>query len=427
MEVTAQTYTNLLSNIFSILFFFKFYSYNTDSKIRKHSILIFTFVYLISSFFSSETLCTFYILIIDFLFVCIVYHKHFKNKICFFIKYECAYLLSFSTIFLLHSALMGDFTIVVDSSIYVYYKGVICGSMVYIIYVLYLNTRKILSFSKQNKHYQYYFNIIMLVTLLILSYSTLYICKNELNNNFVLPFFFSAIYILVAVFLSIYDKFITLFEENAMSKIQEEKSRLEQQYSIQIEDNLKLLHSIRHDIKNHLILIDGYALKDECDKIHDYIQRIVKDFSSIYLIETPSDTVSSLLNAKYQECLSKNIHFKFEYEFEKIHIDDYYIITILGNLLDNSITAASKLIGNSGYITLSIFQVSSYLEITMKNNHSEKIRTVGCNFISTKNEETSFHGIGIKNVRMAIEKLNGQFDIHYTDDTFSVSIMIPNY
>lgn len=424
METISRIYLDFLSNIFSLLFLLKYFTYYTKINIKKSILPIFASVYFIYSLFPSDALNKIFVLLFDFLIVCIIYHDSFKKTLLFYIKFECIYLLTFVTIFFLHSFLMRDFITVVDSSIYEYYKSIICESIAYIIFFLHLNTIKMQSF---NRKYQYYFNGIMIITLLILSYTTLCICKNGINKNSILPLFFSAIYVLIAVYITIYDKFIALLGENALAKIQLEKSRLEQQYSYQLKEKLKLLHSIRHDIKNHLIIIDGYAINGNSIKIHNYIQNISNDFTTTYLIDTPSDTISSLLNAKYQECLSRNIDFKFIFDFTRVHIEDYYIITILGNLLDNSITAASKLPKNTGYITLSIFQVASYLEINIENNHKEQLKIVGNDFISTKEEETIFHGIGIKNVRLAAETLNGQMDIDYTDYTFTVSVMLPNY
>lgn len=424
METISRIYLDFLSNIFSLLFLLKYFTYYTKINIKKSIIPIFTSVYFIYSLFPSDTFNKLFVLLFDLLIVCIIYHDTFKKILLFYIKFECIYLLSFVIIFFLHSFLMRDFMTVVDSSVYEYYKSIICESIAYIIFVLHLNTIKMHSFSRS---YQYYFNGIMIITLLILSSTTLYICKNDTNNNIILPLFFSAIYVLIAVYITLYDKFLALLAENALTKIQLEKSRLEQQYSYQLEEKLKLLHSIRHDIKNHLIIIDGYAVNGNSTKIHNYIQNISNDFTTTYLIDTPSDTISSILNAKYQECLSRNIDLKFTFDFNRVHIDDYYIITILGNLLDNAITAASKLPKDTGYINLSIFQVASYLEIHMENNHQEQIKTVGNDFVSTKKEETIFHGIGIKNARYATETLNGQMDIDYTDNTFTVSVMIPNY
>ena len=47
---------------------------------------------------------------------------------------------------------------------------------------------------------------------------------------------------------------------------------------MQINESLKTLRSIRHDIKNHLIIIDGYASQKNFEKIHEYISRIGKRF-----------------------------------------------------------------------------------------------------------------------------------------------------
>lgn len=47
--------------------------------------------------------------------------------------------------------------------------------------------------------------------------------------------------------------------------------------------------------------------------------------------------------------------------------------------------------------------------------------------LQTKKDKNLLHGIGIKNVRKVVSDLNGQIDISYTDDTFHVGILLPNY
>ena len=118
--------------------------------------------------------------------------------------------------------------------------------------------------------------------------------------------------------------------------------------------------------------------------------------------------------------------------FSNILVDDYLLITILGNLMDNAIEASEKLEKELRIIELSISQLDSYLDICIKNNHREVIIKSGQDFVSTKKESGTadnrlFHGIGLKNVRKTVEKLNGHINIEYTDTTFAVSALIPNY
>lgn len=194
---------------------------------------------------------------------------------------------------------------------------------------------------------------------------------------------------------------------------------------MQIEANLKELHSIRHDMKNHLIIIDGYAAQQNYEKIHDYIRKITGSFQSEPLFDTPSSTVSALLNEKYHTAKRNNIDCRIQTDFPYIHIDDFSIITILGNLFDNAITAASKC--ENGWIHVDLYQSDSYLELEMQNNHVENIKEKNGEFSSTKEYKNLLHGIGIKNVRKAANALNGQITITYTDEIFKVHLLIPNY
>ncbi|MBQ3665292.1 MAG: sensor histidine kinase [Lachnospiraceae bacterium] len=232
--------------------------------------------------------------------------------------------------------------------------------------------------------------------------------------------------------ISMYDHFIRILNENAQTKIALEKATMEADYAQNIDIKLKELLSIRHDIKNHLYTIDGMIKNNDLQKVHDYIHNIQNDFEDTYIIATPSGTISNILNYKYHICLNKRIRFEYEGNFSQIYVDDYRLITILGNLIDNAITATAKLDELSRLITVSINQIKSYLDITITNTHKEQLRTLGNEFLSTKENSTieglsMFHGIGLKNVRSTTELLNGELDIQYTNELFCVSVMIPNY
>ena len=44
-----------------------------------------------------------------------------------------------------------------------------------------------------------------------------------------------------------------------MNKIQIEKAAIESEYNSQIDDKLQQLHTLRHDMKNHLLIIARYV------------------------------------------------------------------------------------------------------------------------------------------------------------------------
>lgn len=276
-----------------------------------------------------------------------------------------------------------------------------------------------------NKKYQYLFNFVIMSVALTLSYITLYIFQTQELNSPAIPMLFSSLFLLIALCIHIYHRYIDSIEKNIEAELLIEKSKLMNDYASQIDANLKELHSLRHDIRNHLIIIDGYASQERFDDIHNYIQKVTNSYTDKPLFDTPSDVVSALLNAKHQLAIDKNIKFEIEYDFPAIYVKDFYIVTILGNLIDNATTAAAKC--EKGFIKLNLCQEGSYLRIEITNNHVETIKENQGIFKSTKTDTSYRHGLGIKNIRSTVEQLNGQIDITYTEDTFDVDILVPNY
>ena len=240
-----------------------------------------------------------------------------------------------------------------------------------------------------------------------------------------LPLLFTILIILIILCISLYDKFLALVVENADYKIQAEINRLQENYALQIEENLNTLRSLRHDIKNHLIIIDGYASQKNYEKIHEYIQNIGTRFKDTSAIQTPSVPLSAILNEKASLAKQENILCEITCNIPYLKINDFTMITIVGNLLDNAICAASKC--EAGWLRAAIQQKESALSISVDNSHTENIQERDGVFTSTKADKSDLHGIGIKNVRKAVNDLRGQIEITYTENTFHVGILLPNY
>lgn len=419
MSDLFRIYTYILTNIIDVLLLLRFTETNVTKKIpvKYKSVLICAYLLYALTPVSIPLITTLF----AFLFLIIVTRSHFTQGLSIFIKYELYSYISILVFLFLHSLIFDDYALLISSDIYEYYKLMILSFLTYITYVLYSNYKKN---RKIRSHYYLYFSVIILAVCLLLSYATLYICRREPESQ-IMPLLFSTLIILVLLCISLYDKFLILIEENANYKMQAEINRLQTDYALQIDENLKILRSVRHDIKNHLIIIDGYAAQKKFEKIHEYISRIGDRFKDTAPIQTSSTAVSAILNEKSALAQQKNISCEITCNFPSLKIDDFTMITILGNLLDNAITAASKC--SDGWIKADLQQEDSILVITIDNSHAEEIQEKDGVFTSTKADTADIHGIGIKNVRKAVNDLRGQIEITYTENTFYVCIMLPNY
>ena len=221
--------------------------------------------------------------------------------------------------------------------------------------------------------------------------------------------------------------------ENAYALAQEKAQARIEAYKVEQYHRLIQQHDAtrgwKHDMKNHLLMIDSLSAEYKNEQIHDYISKISDELSQTQTISSSSSTISSLLNSKKLICDDSDITFDLQLDFNNIYISDFTLITILGNILDNAITAASKT--DNGYIRLSISQADTYLSIHCENNHNEKIKKREGRFISSKPStglnSNSLHGLGIISITNAVEKSGGTLDINYNESVFSIDILIPNY
>lgn len=416
-----KLYFSLINNLIIILFLFRFSENNMHTVLSiRRKIVVFT----LASLYSIIPLSRFDLIISNiFFFLTLYYLSNFnlKQSIVILIKFEILLHIASAIICFLHSLLFSDAQLLYDNAIYQDYKSILVEIITYVIYCLYCNLFK----SNTIKNiYLLLFNITILSICLLLSYITLFICYS-LPESYVLSAIFATIFVLIIICISLYDKFLAVIEENTNYRIKLELDKMEKEYSAQIDDKLKQLHSLRHDMKNHLIILYGYAAKNETDHICAYINRIADDLSLTNTVDSGSHIVSALIAEKEKIAKSQNIRCDINISTPDINIDDFSITTIIGNLFDNAIKAASEC--GHGWIRFALTQTGSYMNIVIENSYSGNIVESNGEFTSTKSDKLLPHGIGIKNVRKVVSDLNGQIDFSYTDGYFSVKAEIPNY
>lgn len=347
-----------------------------------------------------------------------------RTRLFCFVKYELLYLFASTVVTVLHTLLTMDIAIYASNNIYAEYTNILCFFYLYILLSMYIIRKKLSEFPT-GKMYRRYFMAVTGITVVLLILCSMILGNTIIKEEYIVPLIFSLLLIMSFLCISIYHKVITVLEDNARTKVESEKYALQLDYQEHIEENIKSLSTLRHDFKNHLIIISEYARSGNHDKLQSYIASIQQELAPTKLITTSSDVISSLMNAKNETCKRKNITLTFHHNFEKVNIDDFYMVTILSNLMDNAITAAGKC--QQGYINMSMSEINSYLEIDCLNNHQEKIVVKNNRFKTTKTELAELHGMGIISIRKAVEKLHGEIQINYTDNTFHVNILIPNY
>ena len=420
-------YGDLLRNIFFFLtldlFLAHFANYKNKKTLNKIKFAYLCYSFIIS-FIPNIPYFSIIALVIDFIYISLMTNGTSLSHLFTLVKFYAYYSLTFFMVIILHTLITLDTPIYVSNETYAVYSDIIDIVLVYLVLCTYVITRKLSNYRNGKTYKRYFLSMVGILVLLLLVCSML-LGSNVLAQEDVLPFIFLLLLGISMLCLNTYRKVITILDENALAKIEIEKNKLLQDYYASVEENLKTLSILRHDFKNHLIIIQGYASSGQTDKLLSYIQPLYEESSSVSLIKTTNTVLSSLVNAKREDCRMQNIDFVFEQQFSTINMDDFHLVSLLSNLLDNAITAAAKC--PHGFIKLAITEVKNYIQIECTNNHQEQIQQKNNIFFTTKATQKEIHGLGIKSMRKTVEKLRGEIHIDYTEDSFHVSILVPNY
>lgn len=205
------------------------------------------------------------------------------------------------------------------------------------------------------------------------------------------------------------------------------KSRYEKENTLS--EYIKELHSktrqLKHDMKNHIMVITSYLNDEDYDKAKDYMSEILGRLNRMYTyIETGNSLLNYIVNQKLEKAKENGIDIKAEIDnisFSKIGSVDFS--DLLNNLLDNAIEASVK--EKDKQIELNILKKKGFNTILIKNKISKSILNKNPDLISTKKIKEE-HGFGIKKIKSVVEKYDGMLDIYEKDNYFCVYVVYPS-
>lgn len=198
-----------------------------------------------------------------------------------------------------------------------------------------------------------------------------------------------------------------------------------------LEENYKAISDIYmgnaklyHDLNNHLTILYQLIEKGNEGEAKKYIQEIGKPILKLSQITwTGVDVVDVIINSKIEKMKEEGITYEINVEFPRnTNIMPHDICTILANLLDNAIEAASKL-KNSKNISLTIRRINHFLMIKVLNSCIEE-KSDFVQYPETTKEHKELHGWGLPSVMDAVKKYDGTLKCINQNNQFIVKVLL---
>lgn len=178
---------------------------------------------------------------------------------------------------------------------------------------------------------------------------------------------------------------------------------------------------IAHDIKRHISSLKSLIEGDNDEQAEYYLSDLTKETERLCpTIKNQNPMLEIILNTVLDRCEKENINLEMNVEdFQIDFISDMDITTIFSNLFDNAIEACSELSKSQRKIHF-VFKMQMGLIVLRITNSC--IKTATNKFKFHHSTKSNHSGIGLSNVKKAVERYDGVFTVQQNENQFCVSV-----
>ena len=189
------------------------------------------------------------------------------------------------------------------------------------------------------------------------------------------------------------------------------------------------LREQKHDLMNHFQVFYGLMELGEYEEAHAYMRPVFKDIRRLNrALKTAQPAVNALLQAKMETAESQEIdmYLNVGSTIKDIRMQPWNLCRILGNLIDNSITALSQSEGEKRLMVMINESVEDYI-FEISNNGpvipAESIPHLFKAGFTTKKGEG--HGQGLAIVARLVREAGGAVSVESDEDETLFRVLLP--
>ena len=210
--------------------------------------------------------------------------------------------------------------------------------------------------------------------------------------------------------------------QSLQSVLQQKLISTESQLALLNETNMQMA-VYRHDMRHHLLMLDGLLCNTKTEQAQKYVQTIMADLDTITPKKFCANETINLLCSSYDSTAKRlNVKLKIHAVLPKnLPISDTELCSIVSNGLENALLAASQPKVSYKWADFSCEVKQNKLLIQIQNTYSGHI--VMHDGLPISND--AGHGYGCHSIQTIIQRNGGICSFNAEDGMFTLRIILP--
>ena len=221
----------------------------------------------------------------------------------------------------------------------------------------------------------------------------------------------------------LYDRLGEAYQDKMQQRLLKEHMMAYQEQMHIMQQNQKKLDSLRHDMKNHMYLLQTYLNEGRYDKAQEYVNKMSEHLQTEHkYVNTGNLELDMILNHKLAKAEAMSCQIQSQIVIPcQLPVDGYDWNVLFGNLLDNAIEAMEQI--KDRFLEIRIQYDRGILCIQVKNTFDGKVNKQGERLLTRKKQQ-ALHGIGMQNISDVVDKYGGWKSINIDENIFEVQIVL---
>ncbi len=236
-------------------------------------------------------------------------------------------------------------------------------------------------------------------------------------------FCYVAILAVIVSTMTLYQYIRKKREEENRGLMLESQMRDMQAHITEVERLYNGIRGIKHDIKNHIEIINSLIAQGKTDELREYSQSLSETVETFgFSIKTGNPVTDVIIHEKMEAALEKGIQFAADFHYPvDMGVNAFDVSVVLSNALSNAIETTKA----GGFIRVSSFRNKNAYLITVENSFDGRLDIdEESGLPKTKKSDKKAHGFGLRNIKSVAIKYYGDVLIEQKENKVSLTVLL---